>query len=66
VTRVSVVPGTDGLWRIERFAEWANLSVAAVYYQIEKGRIPGVVRFGKTIRIDPEVAIPALRDGGAA
>jgi hypothetical protein len=64
VARVSVVTRT-GLWRVEQFAQYADLPVASVYYQISLGRIPGVVRFGKTIRIDPEVAIPALRAGGA-
>jgi hypothetical protein len=62
VTRVSAFPDADPLWRVERFAEWASISVPAVYYQIAKGRIPGVVRFGKTIRIDPAVAIPALHE----
>lgn len=63
--RVSVLPDADRLWRVERFADWADMSVPSVYYQIAKGRIP-VVRFGKTIRIDPEVAIPALREAGSA
>lgn len=49
-----------------QFARWADIPVASVYYQISLGRIPGVVRLGKTIRIDPKVAIPALRQGGAA
>lgn len=63
VTRVSVLPDPDRLWRVERFAQWADVSVPTAYYQIAKGRIPGVIRFGKTIRIDPEIAIPALREG---
>ena len=66
MTRVSVLPDADPLWRVERFAEWADISVPSAYYQIAKGRVPGVVRFGKTIRIDPEVAIPALREAGSA
>jgi hypothetical protein len=66
VARVSVFAESDGLWRVEKFAAWAGIPVPSVYYQIAQGRIPGVVRFGKTIRIDPEVALPALRDGGAA
>lgn len=61
--RVSEFPDADGLWRVERFAEWANISVAAAYRFIAIGRVPGVVRLGRTIRIDPEVAIPALREG---
>jgi hypothetical protein len=56
---------SDRLWRVERFAEWADIPVKSVYYQIDLGRIPGVVRFGKTVRIDPEVAIPALREAAA-
>jgi hypothetical protein len=63
VARVSVVK--TGLWRVEQFAQYADMPVASVYYQISLGRIPGVVRFGKSIRIDPEVAIPALHTGGA-
>jgi hypothetical protein len=62
VARVSVVTRT-GLWRVEQFAQYADIPVASVYYQISLGRIPGVVRFGKSIRIDPEVAIPALHAG---
>jgi hypothetical protein len=64
VARVSVVTRT-ALWRVEQFAQYADMPVASVYYQISLGRIPGVVRFGKSIRIDPEVAIPALRTGDA-
>jgi hypothetical protein len=64
VARVSVVTRTR-LWRVEQFAQYADMPVASVYYQISLGRIPGVVRFGKSIRIDPEVAIPAIRSGGA-
>jgi hypothetical protein len=66
VARVSAFVESDGLWRVEKFAAWAGIPVPSVYYQISLGRIPGVVRFGKTIRIDPEVALPALRDGGPA
>jgi hypothetical protein len=64
VARVSVRNTRTGLWRVEQFAQYADMPVASVYYQISLGRIPGVVRFGKTIRIDPEVAIPELRAGG--
>ena len=61
MARVSASP--DELWRVEDFARWARIPIASVYYQISRGRIPGVVRLGNTIRIDPEVAIPALRAG---
>jgi len=50
------------LWRVEKFAEWADLDMPAAYRQIALGRVPGVIRFGKSIRIDPAVAIPALRE----
>jgi hypothetical protein len=63
VARVSLSP--DGLWRVVDFARWAGIPVGSVYYQIARGRIPGVVRLGRTIRIDPEVAVPALREGGS-
>lgn len=66
MSRVLESPETYGLWRVEDFARWAVIPVASVYYQISKGRVPGVIRLGSTIRIDPNVAIPALRDGGAA
>jgi hypothetical protein len=64
VARVSVQEVRTGLWRVEQFAQYADMPVASVYYQITLGRIPGVVRFGKSIRIDPEVAIPALHAAG--
>jgi predicted DNA-binding transcriptional regulator AlpA len=44
----------SALWSVPQFAEWAGMSVPAAYRQIGLGRVPGVVRFGKTIRIDPE------------
>jgi hypothetical protein len=62
--RVSSVDDST-LWRVEKFAKWADLDMPAAYYQIARGRIPGVIRFGKSIRIDPAVAIPALREGVA-
>jgi hypothetical protein len=64
VARVPVTPETSNLWRVEDFARWARIPVGSVYYQIAKGRIPGVIRLGSTIRIDPQVAISALRNAG--
>jgi hypothetical protein len=66
VDRVIDSPETYRLRRVEDFARWAVIPVASVYYQISNGRVPGVIRLGSTIRIDPNVAIPTLRDGVAA
>jgi hypothetical protein len=66
VPRVSVSPVTDRrLWTVDDFGRWANIDPHDVYRQIALGRVPGVVRFGRSIRIDPEVAIPALRGEAA-
>jgi hypothetical protein len=64
VARVSV-SGDSRLWTVEDFSQWARIPVPSVYYQISLGRIPGVVRIGKTLRIDPAVAIPALHEAVA-
>jgi hypothetical protein len=65
VARVSVSEDPR-LWRVEKFAKWADMDLPAAYYQIARGRVPGVIRFGKSIRIDPAVAIPALREAVSA
>jgi hypothetical protein len=65
VDRVSVSEDSR-LWTVEDFARWAGIPIASVYYQASRGRIPGVVRLGKTLRIDPEIAVPALRRGVSA
>jgi hypothetical protein len=69
VDRVSVsddaLSESSQLWRVKKFAEWADLDMPAAYRQIALGRVPGVIRFGKSIRIDPAVAIPALLERAA-
>lgn len=60
--RDSVSPAEEGqLWKVEDFAWWASIDPHDAYRQISLGRVPGVIRFGRSIRIDPQVAIPALR-----
>ena len=51
-------------WAID-WARFADMPVSSVYYRIKLGQIP-VVRIGKSIRIDPDEALAALKQGGAA
>jgi hypothetical protein len=52
------------LWTVREFGQWAGIDPHEVYRQISLNRVPGVIRFGRAIRIDPDVAIPELRGAG--
>jgi excisionase family DNA binding protein len=55
----------EPLWRVQEFAEFANISLDSAYWLIDRGRVPGVVRLGpRSIRIDPERVREWVAAGG--
>jgi predicted DNA-binding transcriptional regulator AlpA len=59
----------EQLWRVPDFAAFLNTTPANVYYLIGAGRVPGVIRIGKMIRIDPDAVrewVEANRPVGAS
>jgi predicted DNA-binding transcriptional regulator AlpA len=59
----------EQLWRVPDLAAFLNTTPANVYYLIAAERVPGVVRIGKMIRIDPDVVrqwIDAKRPAGVS
>jgi excisionase family DNA binding protein len=55
----------EQLWRVEQLADFLNTSVPNAYYLIERGRVPGVVRLGRAIRIDPNAVRDWVSTAGA-
>ena len=51
------------LWTIEDVATYLRTSRVAVYHQIARGQLPGVVRFGRRVLVRRIVLQKALDEG---
>ena len=50
----------EPLWTIDEVAEYLRTSRVAVYHQVARGQLPGVVRFGRRVLIKKSVLLKAL------
>jgi hypothetical protein len=54
------LPVTGPLWTVKEYAAYTRVHVITVYKRIGRGEQVGVVRIGRTIRIDPVQVFPKL------
>jgi excisionase family DNA binding protein len=54
--------GEPTLWTVDEVAQYLRTSRAAVYHQVARGQLPGVVRVGRRVLIKRSVLERALLD----
>ncbi len=57
--------GEPALLTVEEVADYLRTSRAAVYHQVARGQLPGVVRVGRRVLVKRAVLEQALDEGSA-